>query len=81
MGKRYLRADMKNPSGWKVVSYTYLRVCVYRAELIDTEQFEGVIPIFEIDWKALKIHIHEKLMEALHSEDKLVGLKYTIAVR
>ncbi|KAG8876100.1 hypothetical protein FRB97_004454 [Tulasnella sp. 331] len=63
-GKKYIRGDRPEKAS-RVVSYTYLRACIFKDTLLPTTIFKGVMPVFEVGPRALKIFLEPRLVKSL----------------
>ncbi|KAG9001432.1 hypothetical protein FRB90_011609 [Tulasnella sp. 427] len=75
-GMKFVKGD-KRESKWRVVPYTFLRACIFKAEVLQPDEFKDVKPVFEQGTAALRIHIHPSL-EAEIPENELEDFKFFI---
>ncbi|KIO18502.1 hypothetical protein M407DRAFT_31828 [Tulasnella calospora MUT 4182] len=76
-GAKFVKGDQQELK-WRVVPYTFLRACIFKAQLLKPDDFKNVKPVFEQGSAALKMHIHSSLKEAMSMEE-LDDLKFLIS--
>ncbi|KAG8920504.1 hypothetical protein FRC00_009921 [Tulasnella sp. 408] len=76
-GAKFVRGDQKELK-WRVVSYTFLRACIFKGEVLKPDDFKNVKPVFEREMAALKMHMHSSLMTVMSAQE-LDDLKFLIS--